>query len=214
MNCPRCGSKNVTATTAGYWQCLTCKASGIITSGNGLSCRLIGLVAVLCCSVARSETPDDIIARLDAINRRLEAMPGFVPAPTPQVWTKPTTYAEARQQAIVRNLPLVIWSGESLCPGCVKSTSADGTFVNWVGVIPGFAGMSSTLNAIVVGLPENGELYHIATITQWEVLGHIKSTQEAIQAFRLNRQVIRQDRAMRAYQGRVEMPVFRSSGGC
>ncbi len=34
--------------------------------------------------------------------------------PVAKAWSVPRTYAEARQQAIDRNLPLVVWSGKSL----------------------------------------------------------------------------------------------------
>mgnify|MGYP001586067001 CR=1 FL=1 len=41
----------------------------------------------------------------------LEAMNN---APAVKIWPIPRTYSEARQQAIDRNLPLVVWSGAGL----------------------------------------------------------------------------------------------------
>lgn len=67
-------------------------------------------VALLFVSIARAETLDDQLVEF----RKLNTMPSAPTVPTPQVWPRPTTYAEARSQAIARGLPLIIWSGNGL----------------------------------------------------------------------------------------------------
>lgn len=213
MKCPRCGSFNTVYDAGNGSECLDCNLHWLMI-GRSWAWLIFALVAILLfASVAHTETLDDQLAEFRKLNADLRAMPSAPPVSTPQVWPKPTTYAEARAQAIARGIPLVIWSGEALCPGCVKTTSADGTFVNWNGPVPGFSALSAITNAIVVGWPEGGELYHAATITQWDKLGHVNSTKAAISQFRANRITVRQDRpAMAAYQvQQTYQPQFRAS---
>jgi hypothetical protein len=101
----------------------------------------------------------------------------------------------------------------------VKTTTAEGTWINWTGPVTRFASLSSTPNAIIIGLPEGGELYHIATVTQWEANGHVASTKEVIRQFRQTRTVIRQDvtrtayQSQQVYQPQMRVQAFRASAG-
>lgn len=79
-------------------------------------------------------------------------------------------------------------------------TAVSGEFVNWAGEVPSFASISTTKDALIVGLPVDGDLLHIATLTEWEAEGHVKSIGAAIRQWRQTRRTIRQD-ARSSYSG-------------
>ena len=103
----------------------------------------------------------------------------------------PLTYAECRQRALAEGKPLVCWvgTGDVVCPACVKQLAAEAVHH----VTPTFPGVTG--NAIVVAVPEGGELLRVADVTRWTTgdpsWGHVPSVRRAIQNWRTHRRVIR-----------------------
>ncbi len=112
---------------------------------------------------------------------------------TPKVDTPlPKTYAEARARSLSTGLPLVVWVGDAVCPACVQRTKEE--FVHWVTpVTPSFPD-----HALVVGLPERGELIRIGTMTAWPD-GHITTIRKALELYRTHRQTT--DQRSTPYRG-------------
>lgn len=98
------------------------------------------------------------------------------------------TYEAAAARAIRENLPLVVWAGngDTICPPCVERLRDEA--VHFMGgAYPGVG------NALVVQIPENGQLWTVSTITQWitgdQTYGHVPSIRRAIRAWRERRHV-------------------------
>jgi hypothetical protein len=132
---------------------------------------------------------DMLVGQLADLERRvaaLESRAGILPIHAPAA--RHDTYAEARARAIRENLPLVAWSGSAICPPCVAST--EGEFVNWVGTHPDL-----TPNALTVAVPEDGDLWNVATVTTWQTghaeFGHVPSIRRVLANWRDRRQVTR-----------------------
>ena len=145
------------------------------------------------------------------------------PAPPKPDTPLPRTYAEARERALRTGLPLVVWVGEALCPGCVQRTKEE--YVHWV-----TASFPDTpKDALVVAVVERGDLVRIGTMTQWPE-GHLTTVAKALDLWRTHKQTTDQRstpyRGVQATQTYFQatysrkssyVPAFRSrgrSGGC
>ncbi len=77
--------------------------------------------------------------------------------------------------------------------------------MNWTGEVPSFASVSTQRDVLVVGLPDGeGDLLHVATLTNWEIDGvakHVESVGAVIRQWRQTRRTIRQDHKGAAYSG-------------
>lgn len=117
----------------------------------------------------------------------------FVDPPNPDV-PLPKSYAEARERSLHTGLPLVVWVGEAVCPGCVQRTKIQ--YVHWV--TQSFP--DTPKDALVVGMPENNELIRVATMTQWPE-GHLTTIAKALDLWKAHRKVT--DQRSAAYRGGV-----------
>ncbi len=104
----------------------------------------------------------------------------------------PKTYAEARERSLLTGLPIVVWVGDAVCPGCVARTKEE--FVHWV--VPSFP--DTPKDALVVGLPERGDLIRIGTMTSWPD-GHITTIRKALELYKTHRQTT--DQRSTPYRG-------------
>jgi hypothetical protein len=101
------------------------------------------------------------------------------------------TYAEARAAAIRDGKPLVVWvgGGDALCPSCMHRLAEEDGVVNVVA--PSFE--DTPTRALVVGVPEGGELLRVATITRWvtgdPTWGHVPSIRRAVRNWREHRAI-------------------------
>ncbi len=111
---------------------------------------------------------------------------GPAPEAPPPTTPPPLTYSEAYRQAVKEDKPLVVWVGGEFCPDCVRDSAADFVHV-FVADFPG-----ATAPAIVVALPEDGELVRIGDISWWitgdKTYGHVPSVRRAIANWRATRQ--------------------------
>mgnify|MGYP001582718057 CR=1 FL=1 len=104
----------------------------------------------------------------------------------------PKTYAEARERSLRTGLPLVVWVGEAVCPGCVQRTKEE--YVHWV--TQSFP--DTPKDALVVGIPQGGDLIRIGTMTAWPD-GHLTTIAKALDLWRTHRQTT--DQRATAYRG-------------
>lgn len=120
--------------------------------------------------------------------------PPPVEAPDPPAVDRPAarslTYADARAKALAEGKPLVVWvgGGDALCPACVGRL--DECVHHVAATFPGVTGQ-----ALVVAVPEGGDLLRVADITRWTTgdasWGHVASIRRAISNWRSHRRVIR-----------------------
>ncbi len=136
------------------------------------------------------------------------------------------TYEQLAARAIREGKPLIVWagSGDTICPPCVERLR--GEALHWMGdAYPGVG------NALVVQVPENGQLWTVARITRWhtgdEFWGHVPSIRRALSAWRTNRTTSQGGwsmgvQAMPQYSGTMlgpppmgpmMMPMMRRGGG-
>ncbi len=124
----------------------------------------------------------------------------------------PKTYAEARERSLRTGLPLVVWVGEALCPGCVARTKEE--YVHWI--TPSFP--DTPKDALVVGIPQGGDLIRIGTVTAWPD-GHLTTIAKVLETWRTHKQttdqrgsVYRGSRVSQASQvSQVSQPAYRQS---
>ncbi len=103
---------------------------------------------------------------------------------------EPTSYADALAKALKENKPLVVWvgGGDALCPACIQ-TLKDEAIHCVTQTLP-----DTPTKALVVAFPENGQMWRVATITQWTTgdatWGHVPSIRRAMANWRSHRRVV------------------------
>jgi hypothetical protein len=96
-------------------------------------------------------------------------------------------YAEARRRALAENKPLVVWvgGGDALCPACMHTLGGEAVHH----VAESFP--DTPASALVVAVPEGGDLFRVATITRWvtgdPTWGHVPSVRRALRNWRERR---------------------------
>lgn len=97
--------------------------------------------------------------------------------------SKPRSYADARQEAIHKGKPLVVWVGEARCPNCVQHNREE--FVHFLAESQ--AGFPA--DSLTVGVPVDGELVVAGQVTHWPD-GHIPTVREILRRWRADRRKV------------------------
>jgi hypothetical protein len=129
-------------------------------------------------------------------------------APPATTAPKAATYADARARAIAEGKPLVVWvgGGDALCVPCLRTLSDEA--VHWIAD----SWPNTPPQALIVAMPEAGDLLRVATITQWttgdRVFGHVPSIRRAIDAWRTRRAETRGGWSMGLMSTYTSVPVM------
>src|SRR5258708_36090878 len=109
------------------------------------------------------------------------------------------------------DVPLVVWvagTRGSICPGCMTKLQGEAIHA----VQKTFSDVPET-GGIVIGVPEDGDLVRVATITEWttgdRVFGHVPSIRRALAAWRLHRLTQRSGWSAHGQQVPVQAPAAR-----
>lgn len=123
-------------------------------------------------------------ARIDALAARVDELTIKPPQQPKGNWQK---MSDAWDEAIRTGKPLVVWSGNAICPGCVAATTASGEWVNLTapaGVFQMPAGPWPPSDAITVLQPDGPNMYMVGTYTDFGTVaqgrGHLWTVRQAL----------------------------------